>query len=294
MSLTTALPTFIVTLREGFEAALVVGIVLACLKKAQQERLNSQVYQGIGAGILASVVLGVVLASVFGGATASPLVKQLLEALFGLVAIIMLSWMLIWMTRQSKLLKSEIETAIKTALDENSLAGRGIFWVVFIAVLREGIETVVFIMAQFEQSWQNATLGAMAGLSLASVLGFLLFSGGVKINIRLFFQLMGIFVLLIVGGLVVGLLQHLDQAAALLSWCPGSASCWLGPQIWDGAKILPDKEFPGLVLKALFGYRQTLYLGQVVVYGLFLVVMGTLYFQSLRPDTFSEKAKYAN
>ncbi|MEY3828167.1 MAG: hypothetical protein RLZZ148_2995 [Cyanobacteriota bacterium] len=222
MSFTTALPTFIVTLREGFEAALVVGIVLACLKKAQQERLNSQVYQGIGAGILASVVLGVVLASVFGGATASPLVKQLLEALFGLVAIIMLSWMLIWMTRQSKLLKSEIETAIKTALDENSPAGRGIFWVVFIAVLREGIETVVFIMAQFEQSWQNATLGAMAGLSLASVLGFLLFSGGVKINIRLFFQLMGIFVLLIVGGLVVGLLQHLDQAAALLSWCPRS------------------------------------------------------------------------
>lgn len=291
MNLSAALPTLVVTLREGFEAALVVGIVLACLQKAGQTRLNPWVYRGIMAGIIASIMLGLLLAGVFQEVAQSPLLKQLLEASFGLVAITMLSWMLLWMTKQAKLLKSQVEGAIQTALQENGQAGRGIFSVIFIAVLREGIETVVFILAQFEQSWLSATLGAIIGLSLATLLGFLLFAGGVRINVRLFFQLMGILLLLIVGGLVIGVLKHLDQAAYLLSWCPGSASCFLGPQIWDGTQILPDGQFPGVVLKALFGYRQTLYLGQAIAESLFLVLMGTLYFQSLRPETEAKKAK---
>ena len=292
MDFTAALPTFVVTLREGFEAALVVGIVMACLKKAEQTELYRWVYLGIFGGIIASVGVGFLLAGVITGVDTvggiyAPVVKQLLEGIFGLVAIAMLSWMLLWMTKQAKSLKGEVEGAISSALNNNN-AGKAVFILIFIAVVREGFETVLFILAKFQQDWTFPAIGAIAGLTLASFMGVALFSLGVRINIRLFFQVMGIFLLLIVGGLVMGALKHFDAALVLLNQLTlsqlclfNNGSCILGSQIWDGSTLLPDKQFPGIVLKALFGYRQTLYLGQVIAYFAFLAIIGTTYFQSL-------------
>jgi high-affinity iron transporter len=295
INFTAALPTFVVTLREGFEAALVVGIVLACLNKAQQTQLNRWVYQGIAGGIVASVMVGFLLGGVLQGVDYyqtpyTPLIKEILTALFGLIAITMLSWMLLWMTQQAKSMKAEVEGVIKTALTQNVGAGKGVFLLVFIAVLREGFETVLFILAQFEQGWLVPGLGAIAGLLMATVLGLLLFQWGVKINIRLFFQVMGILLLLIVGGLLVGVLKHLDGAIAILSqlngkyaglcfW--GKSSCILGPMVWDASQVLPDDQFPGIVFKSLLGYRQILYLAQAIAYLLFLGMIGVAYLRSL-------------
>ncbi|WP_036487837.1 FTR1 family protein [Myxosarcina sp. GI1] len=292
MDLTAALPTFLVTLREGFEAALVVGIVMACLQKADRAKLYRWVYLGIIGGIVASIGVGFILAGTLTGAEAAggiyaPVVKQFLEGIFGLVAIVMLSWMLLWMTQQAKSVKGEVEGAIDEALTGDN-AGRAVFILIFIAVLREGFETVLFILAKFQQEWTMPALGAIAGLSLAAVMGIALFALGAKINIRLFFQVMGVFLLLIVGGLVMGALKHFNSALDLLSQLstlnlclPNSGSCILGSQVWDGSQLLPDKEFPGILLKALFGYRQTLYLGQIIAYVSFLAIIGTAYFQSL-------------
>ena len=291
MDITAALPTFFVTLREGFEAALVVGIVMACLKKAEQTQLYRWVYLGIVAGIVASVAVGFLLSGVVAGVETAggiyaPVVKQLLEGIFGLVAIAMLTWMLIWMTKQAKSLKGEIEGSIASALgNENS--GKAVFILIFIAVVREGFETVLFILAKFQQDWTLPAVGAVAGLTLAAIMGVALFALGVRINIRLFFQVMGVFLLLIVGGLVMGALKHFDAAIGLMSelslnqWCLPGDSCILGDRVWDGSSLLPDKEFPGIVLKALFGYRQTLYLVQVIAYFVFLFAVGMAYFQSL-------------
>jgi high-affinity iron transporter len=292
MNFTAALPTFIVTLREGFEATLVVGIVMACLKKAGQTQLYAWVYFGILAGIIASIALGFFLGGVISGVETvggiyAPVVKQLLAGIFGLVAIAMLSWMLLWMSKQAKSLKGEVEGAIASALSNES-SGKAIFLLIFVAVTREGFETVLFILAKFQQNWTLPAFGAVFGLVLAAVLGIALFSLGVKINIRLFFQVMGIFLLLIVGGLVMGALQHFDTALELISqlslhnWCLGlNNSCILGTQVWDGSNLLPDHKFPGILLKALFGYRQTLYLGQIIAYISFLLVVGIAYFRSL-------------
>ena len=294
MDISAALPTFVVTLREGFEAALVVGLVLACLKKAQQTALYRWVYLGIGGGIAASVVVGLFLAEVLQGLEASnglyaPVIKESLAGIFGLVAIAMLSWMLIWMTQQAKSVKSEVEGSIQQALAQSG-AGKGIFLLVFIAVLREGFETVLFIVAKFQQELLPSSVGAVAGLIGAALLGVLLFQLGVKINVRLFFQIMGVFLLLIVGGLVVSALKHFDASVSLLTHLDPSyaalcfsqgASCILGSQVWDASGVLPDRQFPGIILKALFGYRQTLYLGQAVAYVLFLAIVGGIYFQSL-------------
>ncbi|MDJ0593025.1 MAG: FTR1 family iron permease [Pleurocapsa sp. MO_226.B13] len=292
MDFTAALPTFVVTLREGFEAALVVGIVMACLKKAEQTQLYRWVYLGILGGIIASIAVGFLLAGAITGVEVAggiyaPVVKQMLEGIFGLVAIAMLSWMLLWMTKQAKSLKGELEGAIGSALNNNN-AGKAVFVLIFIAVVREGFETVLFILAKFQQEWTLPAVGAVAGLALASMMGVALFALGVRINIRLFFQVMGIFLLLIVGGLVVGALKHFDAALTGLNQLTisqlclfNNGSCILGSQVWDGSSLLPDKEFPGIVLKALFGYRQTLYLGQVIAYFSFLALIGTAYFQSL-------------
>ncbi|MDJ0729501.1 MAG: FTR1 family protein [Crocosphaera sp.] len=299
MDFSAALPTFVVTLREGFEASLVVGIVLACLKKVEQTQLNRWVYQGIGGGIVASILVGFLLGGILQGVNTyqspyTPIIKQCLATLFGIIAVIMLSWMLIWMTQQGKHLKAEVEQGIQEALIEKNGAGKGIFLLVFIAVLREGFETVLFIIAKFENSWKIPSIGATLGLITAAILGFLLFQLGVKINIRLFFKVMGIFLLLVVGGLVLGVLKHLNLVVMFLGqldpnfsqWClfPGDA-CILGPLVWDGSDILPDQTFPGIILKSLFGYRQTLYLGQVIVYLFFLLTVGSFYFRSLSSPT---------
>jgi len=292
MDITTVLPTFIVTLREGFEAALVVGIVMACLKKAEQTQLYRWVYWGIFAGIIASIAVGFLLGGIVSGVETvggiyAPVIKQLLEGVFGLVAIAMLTWMLLWMTTQAKSLKGEVEGAITSALS-NDNAAKAVFLLILIAVLREGFETVLFILAKFQQDWTLPAVGAVAGLTLAAIMGVALFALGVRLNIRLFFQVMGIFLLLIVAGLVMGALKHFDAALTLLNQLTisqlclfNNGSCILGTQVWDGSNLLPDKEFPGIIFKALFGYRQTLYLGQIIAYIGFLVAVGTAYFKSL-------------
>ncbi|HEY9901713.1 MAG TPA: FTR1 family protein [Candidatus Sericytochromatia bacterium] len=299
MDFSAALPTFIITLREGVEAALVVGIVLACLKKAKAEQLNLWVYAGVVVGIVASALVGVLFS--WGIQTLSatypeyaPVIEPLLEAIFGVIAIALLSWMLIWMTQQARSLKGEIEGNVTSAIQQGTKAGWGVFSLIFIAVLREGFETVVFIIAKFQQGLVPA-LGAISGIAMATGIGVLLFKWGVKINIRRFFQVMGVFLLLIVAGLVSGALAHFDQAAAALahmnrqseSWClyyehfAKNPSCILGPMVWNTSRVLPDDQFPGLVLKALFGYREKLYLVQAVAYLLFLFTIGSVYFNSL-------------
>lgn len=295
MDVSSALPTFIVTFREGFEAALVVGIVLACLKKAQKTHLNSWVWGGVGAGIVASAIVGVLLgwglqALRISDRPYAAAIEPLLKTGLCVVAIAMLSWMLIWMTRQARTLKTDVENAVSAALVDNpGRAAGGIFTLIFIAVLREGFETAVFIIAKFQQGWMPV-LGAIGGLLAATLLGTLLFRWGVKINLGLFFQVMGVFLLFIVSGLAISALKNTDLAIGNLAQlqpqfanlCSAQrSSCILGPLVWDLSTILPDRKFPGLVLKSLFGYRDRLFLTQAVAYLLFLATAGTLYFQSL-------------
>lgn len=299
MDLSSALPTFAITLREGVEAALVVGVVLACLKKAQQSQLNPWVYTGVLMGIVASVLVGILFSGALYALRASdqpyaPVVEPFLEGLFSIVAIAMLSWMLIWMTQQASSAKGEIEGAVSLALQQDTQAGWGVFSLIFIAVLREGFETVLFIVAKFQQGI-IPVLGALGGLGLAAGIGVLLFQWGVKINLRLFFQAMGVLLLLITGGLVISALKHFDVAIGTLGQldpqfsdlCLSSttsskgSACILGPILWDTTKVLPDNQFPGLILKTLFGYTQKLYLVQAIAYCGFLLITGVVYFQSL-------------
>ena len=293
MDFAPALPTFFVTLREGVEAALVVGIVMACLNKAQQSQLNRWVYFGIVAGLLGSLFTGIIIFNSVAQVQRAlpnlePIIEPLFDSLFCAVAIIMLSWMLLWMTRQARSLKGEIEGEVINAIQDDEAAGITIFSLVCIAVLREGIETILFIFTSVQQSGV-AAIGAAGGLVGATLIGLALFKWGVRINLRVFFQVMGVLLLLIIGGLVISFCRNLDAAFLAISsfdpvnadLCISQDSCILGPQLWNAHTVLPDKQFPGVLLKTLLGYREQLFAGQVLAYVLFIATVGVTYFRSL-------------
>jgi high-affinity iron transporter len=299
LDLTPAIPTFVITLREGVEAGLVVGIVLAYLHKATKTDLNPWVYGGVGSGLVSSSLVGVLfgwLIQALGSAnqTYAPVVKPLLEGVFGVAAIGMLSWMLIWMTRQARLLKTQIEGAVSQTLSGSTGAGWGIFGLIFFTVLREGFETVLFIAAQLQQGWVPVA-GAIAGILAAVGITVLLFKWGVKINLRQFFQGMGVLLLLIVAGLVISALGHIDLAFHRLAQMnpqyenlcifhdrlATNPSCFLGPLLWDTSKILPKRQFPGIIFRLLLGYEDRPYLLQGLAYLGFWLTIGLTYLRSL-------------
>jgi len=300
MDFSSALPTFVITLREGVEATLIVGIVLAYLKRAKQNRLNLWVYAGIAIGIAVSAMVGVLFSQAIQSLGTSnqkyaPVFEPLLEGMFSLCAIAMLSWMLIWMTQQARFMKAQVEGAVTSALKQYAHAGWAIFSLILVAVLREGFETVLFIAAKFQQGIVPA-IGAVAGLVAAVAIGALLFKWGIRINLRQFFMVMGVLLLLIVAGLVVTALGHFDTAIATLANLDRKSqglcffyerftknpSCILGPRVWNLSRILPDDRFPGILLNALFGYTQNLFLVQAIAYVGFLITVGSVYFRSLR------------
>jgi high-affinity iron transporter len=299
MDFSSALPTFVITLREGVEAALVVGIVLAYLRKSSQTHLRWWVYAGIAVGLVLSAMVGVGLSWVvqhLGRNEKYGIVfEPLLEGGFSVIAIGLLSWMLIWMTRNARTLKLTVEGSIDSALQQ-AKAGWGIFGLIFFAVLREGFETVLFIAAKFEQGVIPA-IGALLGLISAIGIGAMIFKLGIRLNLKKFFLIMGVLLLLIVTGLVVTSLGHFDTAMNALasldrksaSLCvfyerfarPMNRSCVLGPIVWNLSAVLPDDKFPGVLLSALFGYTQRLFAVQAISYVVFLSTVGTLYFRSL-------------
>jgi high-affinity iron transporter len=299
MDLISALPTFILTLREGVEAALVVGIVMAYLKKSGQSYLKSWVYWAIGVGIALSAITGVAFQWVIQNLGAAnqqyaSSIEPAIEGFFGLLAIIMLSWMLIWMTKHAKTLKQEVEGAVDNAVHAQAKNGWRIFGLVFFAIMREGFETVLFIASKLQQGVFPA-LGAVGGIVAATIIGMLMFKWGVRLNIRRFFAIMGVLLLLIIGGLVVTSLARFDQAVGALasssresqSMCffyerfakPADKDCILGPMVWNLSKIMPEEAFPGVVFNTLFGYVQRLYLVQAIGYIFFLMTIGSLYLQ---------------
>ncbi|WP_341527485.1 FTR1 family protein [Nostoc sp. UHCC 0302] len=303
MNFSDAIPTFVITLREGVEAALVVGIVLALLKKAKQSRLKPWVYAGVGVGIAISGLIGVLFSWVTQAlGRAYPqyagVIEPALEGVFSVLAIAMLSWMLIWMTKQARFMKAQVEGAVTSALTKKGNAGWGIFSLIFVAVLREGFETVLFIAGSLQQGLMPA-IGAIGGLITSVVIGVLLFKWGIRINIRLFFQAMGVLLVLIVAGLVVTALQRFDEAVASVALSSRASeslcfyyerftrvhSCILGPMVWNTSKILPDEQFPGVILQSLFGYRENLYIVQAIGYVVFLFTVGGLYFRSIVGDS---------
>ncbi len=286
---TAALPSFVIALREGVEAALVVGIVVAYLHKSEQRQYYPWVAAGVVLGLLSSAGVGLVVAhwlAQLAGLPQAAIIQPAVVAGFEVLAIAILSWMLLWMTRQARMIKQEVQTSVAAAVARGT--GWGLFGLVWSAIVREGFEAVVFVLSQAELG-PPAWVGAAAGAGFAIAIGFALFRWGVRLNVAQFFQTLGIVLLLLVGGLVISLLAHTDRALVAAYGCEGT--CILGWQLWDWHTWLPQNALPGIIFKLLLGYRDRFYALQALAYGVFWLTIGRAYWQSLTPRPQPEQAR---
>jgi high-affinity iron transporter len=228
------LPTFVIGLREGLEASLIVGIIAAFLRKQGRLDLLRWVYAGVATAIVLCVGVGVALRVLSHDLPQRQ--QEGLETVVGVLAVGMVTYMVVWMRRHSRDLKGVLEGATADALSVGSeRAGRALVAMAFLAVLREGFETVVFLLAAFNEtgSGTSPVLGAIIGILVAVALGWGIYRGGVRLNLSKFFRVTGLVLVLVAAGLVMTALHTAHEAGWLnagqrqtfdLSWLvrPGS------------------------------------------------------------------------
>jgi high-affinity iron transporter len=207
------LPTFVIGLREGLEAALIVGIVAAFLRQNGRTDLVRWALVGVAAAILLCLGIGIALDVVSHDLPQRQ--QEGLETVIGACAVAMVTYMVIWMRRHSRTLKGQLEGAAGAALAVGS--GFALVVMAFLAVLREGLETVVFLLAAFNQTGSGglAGLGAVLGILLAIALGWGIYRGGVTLNLSKFFRITGVVLTFVAAGLVVSALHTAHEAGWL-------------------------------------------------------------------------------
>ena len=265
---------FIIALREGIEAALIVSIVLAYLKQLGRTDRSRLVWLGTALAVLLSAATGTVIFTV--GADFEGTAEQVFEGLVTLTAVGVLTWMIFWMRRQGARIKSELQHRVDTALVAGGLALAAL---AFFAVLREGVETALFLFAAAEGTAVEGgavgaqLVGAALGLVLAVVLGVLLYRGGIRMNLRTFFKITGAILIVVAAGLFAYSVHELQEAG----WFP-----FLEAHAYDVSATLPDDEGIGAVLRGLVGFNADPGVLEVLAWATYLVVVGALY---LRPYT---------
>ncbi len=263
------LPSYLLSLREGLEAALLIGIVLGALKKMGRSHLNSVVWSGTFCAVVVSLMAAGVLNAV--GASFEGKAEEIFEGFAMLLAAGVLTWMIFWMQRQSRTLKTELESEVHRATSQTGR--RGLFALAFLIVVREGVELALFLTAAaISTSSQQTLIGAVLGLSTSILLGWLLFTTTIQLNLSLFFKVTSVLLILFAAGLVAYGVHEFNEAG----WIPPVIE-----HVWDVNPILDEKSGIGMVLKALFGYNGNPSLTEVVAYLAYFVAV----FLGLRRST---------
>jgi high-affinity iron transporter len=227
------IPTFVITLREGVEAALIVGIIAAFLVKEGRRDALRQMWLGVAIAIALCIGVAVVLEVV--GQDLPQKQQEGLETVIGLIAVMAVTYMIVWMRRNARGIKATLEGEAASALAAGSTMA--LVGMAFLAVLREGLETSVFLLAAFQNSTDTtaAGSGAVLGLLAAVAIGLGLYRGGVRINLSKFFKVTGAVLVFVAAGLLAtaahtaheaGWINSLQGQAVDLSWMvePGTIS----------------------------------------------------------------------
>lgn len=234
---------FLTMLREGIEAALIVGIVAGFLKQSGRNDLMPKVWLGVAAAVLICFGLGFAIHAATGEIPQKQ--QEFVVGAIGLVAVGMLTYMLLWMQKAARSMKRELQDSLQAALNKGGV-GWPLVLMAFLAVLREGLESVFFLIAVFTQSEDSALpVGAAAGLLASAVVGVLLYQGGIRLNLARFFRWTGVFLIFVAAGLLSGAFRALHEAGV---WNIGQTV------IADFSHILHDDSPLGVVLGGFFGY----------------------------------------
>ncbi|MBI2657952.1 FTR1 family protein [Candidatus Woesearchaeota archaeon] len=260
------LESFLVTSRETLEASLVIGIVLAYLNRTNNKNYRKTVYYGIGVGILASIVAAVIFTFFAGGFEGKA--EQIFEGITMLIGAFLLTTMILWMMQQrhiSKEIEGKVEKHLMSA--QPLFSHMGIFMLIFIAIIREGVETVIFLNAVNYASGINF-IGGTLGILAAIVVGYLFFLGTRKINLKRLFSVSSILLILFAAGLVAHGFHEFEEA--------GVISGIISP-LFDINHVLNEKGLFGGFLKGLFGYNGNPSLLEVIAWASYLGIIFLLY-----------------
>lgn len=253
--------SFLIALREGLEAFLIVGILISYLFKINQKRYIKHVIFGAALAIVLSIGLAYLFELIFGGFEGK--IEKIFEGIVLLLAVIVLTYMIFWMNKQAKNIKSDIEVSVEKAIDKGKVFS--LFFLGFIIVFREGIETVLFFRAiSFQTGARELVIGGVIGIISSIVIALIFFISTLKINLSLFFKITGILILLISAGLLSASMHEFQEAKLL-------------PVIWDNvydlSKVINQDSITGGILKSLFGYNASPSLLEVIIYIAYIAIM---------------------
>ena len=261
---------FFIALREGLEAALIVGIIAAYLVKLERRDALRGVWVGVGAAVTLSIVVGSLVVATVGRL---PLVVQeSIEGIAAVVAVVVLTWMLFWMRRQGRAMKGELEHGVDMALAGGSMLA--LAGLAFVSVAREGLETVLFLFAIGTSSGPAlpTLAAAVAGLAVAVAIGWAIFAAGIRIDLRRFFNITGIVLIFVSAGLVAFAVHEFGEAGLIAN--SGKA--------FDLGAILPESSPLGALLAGLFGYRSTPTPLEVIAYLAYLIPVLVVFLRPMR------------
>ncbi len=268
------IPTFVIFLREGIEASMIVAILLAYLDKIGQRRYFRDVFAGVAAAVLLLVAGGVaayLFIKQYSGSTA----QTVFETVTYLLAATVLTYMTFWMQSHSRTMSADLQRRSEEAINGKARLGLGLL--AFQAVGREGVETMVFTLAiVFASSTQAATnaqgngllLGAMLGLVVSLAIAYAIFKLGRRLNLGLFFRILGVVLMVFAAGLLADAVQNMQE----LGWLP-----FLEGHMWNTSSLLSEHSTAGDLFHSLLGYADRPTALQVIAWVTYLSVATTLF-----------------
>ena len=262
--------SLLITLREGLEAALVIGIILAYLRQTDNRRGFRPVWLGTSLAVLVSLLAGALIYTLAG--EFSGRAEQIFEGTAMFLAVGVLTWMIFWMRKQAVDIKAHLHAQVESALTSGSSLGLAI--IAFLVVVREGIETVLFLFAatRVADSPLSFTLGGILGLVIAIIIGYTVYKGSSRLNLRTFFNVTSLVLIIFAAGLLGHGIHEFHEAGLI----PPAIE-----HVWDINHILPENSTAGQFLKALFGYNGNPSLVEVLAYAAYLALVLVSYFRSL-------------
>ena len=264
---------FLIGLREGLEAALVVGILIAYIHKTQRTHLLPKVWAGVAFAVVVSLGFGALLT--YGPKTLTFEAKEAIGGSLSIIAVGFVTWMIFWMGKNSRQMSQGLRDSLSASLEKDG-RGWGIIWIAIFAVGREGIETALFIWATVRSAVEKSTpaiaAGVVGGLVVAIVLGYLIYRGGVRINLSMFFTVTGYFLIVVAAGIISYGFGDLQEASLLPGWAHHA---------WDVSNWVPQSSVNPLrwlyeVSVALFQVNPTPPWLQVIGWNIYF--WPTLYF----------------
>ena len=264
------LANFLIGLREGLEAGLVVGILIAYLVKIGRRDVLPRIWLGVGLAVALSLGLGCLLT--FGTYGLSFAAQELIGGLLSIVAAGFVTWMIFWMLRTARGLSRELRSEVDSHLTG---AGWGLVLVAFLAVGREGLETALFIWAAVQASGSTTLplIGASLGIVVSVVLAYLIYRGVLTINLSKFFTYTGVFLIVVAGGVLAYGVHDLQEACFL----PG-----LNTLAFDVSAAVPPDSWYGTLLKGVFNFSPATTVFEAVAWAAYVVPVMYFFLRSVR------------